>query len=258
MTTKTITWVAPEVNPYESNGKTTYYINVTFDDDSSGSLGKQNQGKAQELHAMLAAFTGTPTEFGLEDQGKKNGKGQPKWKIKSFPGYEPAPYDPGGGGGKSWYNSEEGVRFTQERTDRRTALMQAAALQSVLAAGETVTDAADTFYTWLRKTSGEAGDRPSHTGTSGPTTVQAESVRSASDSEHVQPTQDVGGPTSEQGGKPSAQDTEPDPVPGSAAAGAPCSHINASGDKPDGNPLPGGRVRCLACGQISDREGNFK
>lgn len=28
----------------------------------------------------------------------------------------------------SWYNSEEGVRFTQERTDRRTALMQAVTL----------------------------------------------------------------------------------------------------------------------------------
>lgn len=130
MTTKTLASVASKVNPYEKNGKTTYYVNVDFNDGSVGSIGKQNEAKAEEIRLMLVGLGRNPVEFGLEPNGTNN-KGKEKFKIKSFPGYEPAPYEPGGKGG-SWYNSEEGVRFTQDQMNRRTALMTAQSERNVL------------------------------------------------------------------------------------------------------------------------------
>jgi hypothetical protein len=57
------------------------------------------------------------------------------------------------GGGRSvgaapaaWRNTEAGERFVQERTDRRTALMQAVAIGSGI-----TTELAEKFYQWLRE-----------------------------------------------------------------------------------------------------------
>ena len=58
----------------------------------------------------------------------------------------------GFGGQSSWYNSETGVRFTQERMDRRTALMQAVVWRGTGGLPPNVLHAADAFYDWLTKT----------------------------------------------------------------------------------------------------------
>src|SRR4029077_7572212 len=55
-------------------------------------------------------------------------------------------------GAASWYNSEEGVRFTQERTDRRTALMQAVEIYQHDPQHDW-DEYANDFYEWLRRTS---------------------------------------------------------------------------------------------------------
>lgn len=247
VSTKTITWVG-ELSPYESNGKTTHYINVAFDDDSTGSLGKQNPEKAAELRELLLALKGQPAEFGLEDKNKPNKKGQPSYKIKSFPGYEPAPYEGGGssGGGKSsWYNSEEGVRFTQERSDRRTALMQATAvtvpyMDALIKAtgGKPETDliaAAERFYDWLRQTSGVATPpvsvTPAAPEPSSPSHSTAGTPRTGSD----------GDPTSARDGEGRA-----DTVDGGGAESPAPVHQH---DLDRGwQPKAGGRLPCRTCG----------
>lgn len=81
------------------------------------------------------------------------------WSVeKSSKGkdYLKVPKKGGGFGGQSsWYNSEAGVKFTQERMDRRTALMQAVAcLGSQEFAGGTFIQVMDSMYLWLRETSG--------------------------------------------------------------------------------------------------------
>jgi hypothetical protein len=60
----------------------------------------------------------------------------------------------GGGFGASWYNSEAGVRYTQERTDRRTALMQAVVAHQHDGGAHDWDEYADDFYTWLRANQG--------------------------------------------------------------------------------------------------------
>ncbi len=79
--------------------------------------------------------------------------------------YLKAPKQGGKGGGfaQSWYNSEAGVKYTQERMDRRTSLMQAVTLFG-MPESEAMLDSvrdfalslADDFYAWLR-----ASDSPS-------------------------------------------------------------------------------------------------
>lgn len=166
MASKTITWVG-DISPFESHGKTTHYTNVAFADGSTGSLGKQDIEAAAELHDLLVALTGTEAEFGLEDRGKPNKKGQPSYTIKSFPGYEPEPYVQRGreeavsrvGERRPPARSPEHDQFIQERMDRRTALMQAVTLRAGVG-GSAITDIADSFYSWLRQTSG-TGTPPS-------------------------------------------------------------------------------------------------
>jgi len=51
-----------------------------------------------------------------------------------------------GGISAAWRNTEAGAKYEQERMDRRTALMQAVALDSGI-----VTELAEKFYRWLRQ-----------------------------------------------------------------------------------------------------------
>jgi hypothetical protein len=135
------------------------YINMKFDD---GTLAYK-AGKPADMeqhHAALADIIkkNELVEFELEDTGKKTQKGDPKYKLVGYPGWSAAPAQGGGGGGKSWseawYSSEAGVRYTQERTDRRTALMQAVALLGTTPPegyGDQTWDlVADAMYKWLR------------------------------------------------------------------------------------------------------------
>lgn len=82
------------------------------------------------------------------------------WERKdSDKGPRLLPPGPKGQGGQSAYrNTKEGSTAEQERMDRRTALMQAVALDSGgVAQHWTWVDAADQMYAWLRKTSGSGG-----------------------------------------------------------------------------------------------------
>ena len=98
MTLKRVTWVAPDLNEWanpKKAGALTFYVNVAFDDNDSGSIGKQDRDNAMELHGLLTEAIGKELEFGLESTGKKNSNGGDKLRITSFPGYEPVPYERG-------------------------------------------------------------------------------------------------------------------------------------------------------------------
>ena len=68
MTLKTCAWVAPEVNEWKGDKGVTYFVNVSFTDGESGSLGKKDRAKADELRMMLETLKGTEAEVGLEDR----------------------------------------------------------------------------------------------------------------------------------------------------------------------------------------------
>ena len=89
MTEKTVSWVAPELNEWanpKKGGEITYFVNVYFADDDSGSVGKENQDKALELQGLLTELIGEVAEFTLESKNKTNNKGGQEWRIKGFPG----------------------------------------------------------------------------------------------------------------------------------------------------------------------------
>lgn len=144
---KTLTWVSGVGEKPDQYGN--YYVNVSFSDDTAGFIGGKPE-KVEEHWVALTALLDHPGEFSLEEKGT-TGKGKTKFKINAYPGWERQASDSGssGSGKSSWYNSEEGVRFTQERTDRRTALMQA--VEAVDSQSNEFIPTADRFYDWLRK-----------------------------------------------------------------------------------------------------------
>lgn len=127
---KIIGWVAPELREFDGKNGKTYYINVSFSDGEGGSIGKQDPGKAEEIRNLLNALLGVPTEFTLEDRGKKTKEGRTSWVIKGFPGYEAPSFGGGGGGGGGSFSGGGGRRspeaqYVEQRAmNRRTALMQ--------------------------------------------------------------------------------------------------------------------------------------
>lgn len=156
MSTRQVVWVAPELSEWanpQKNGALVYFVNIIFEDEDGGSIGTEDKAKAEELRVMLEGLVGAEAEFGLQDTGKKNGKGGTKWKLLSFPGYAPEPYAGGGGGGTArreyvprFTDTPEGFAALQNRMDRRTALMQAVALNG---GDEHIIAFADSFYEWL-------------------------------------------------------------------------------------------------------------
>jgi hypothetical protein len=131
-----------EPKPWSSGDGVTYW--VTLDDRTEDVPCYSDQAAALKIHEPLPEGW----ELGKSSKGKDKltppksaGGGRSKW------------------GQSSWYNSEEGVRFTQERTDRRTALMQAREWLSPVrpeANPDDVCLQADIFYMWLREFSGVA------------------------------------------------------------------------------------------------------
>jgi len=174
VTIKTVSRVSDELFETTVQGKLTWYVNVTFLDRDSGSIGKQDRDKALELQGLLLELNGQEADFTLEPKGETNHMGGEKFKIKGFgtPGGEPTYTAPSRGGGRtlpsggqagdtgSRNRSPEHDQFIQERMDRRTALMQAVEYARVY------TDPgpapwlgfADSFYEWLRTTSGSTSD----------------------------------------------------------------------------------------------------
>lgn len=105
-------------------------------------------GKADEHIAALRALIDKPGEFECES-------GEYGFRMKNYPG-KPEQGKFGGGGGRpfvpSWSQSEEGERYTQERMDRRTSLMQSITRCTAMELfhEEDILELADRFYEWLR------------------------------------------------------------------------------------------------------------
>ena len=152
----------------------------------------------------------------------------------------------GGGGFKGLSASErrELDEFTQERMDRRTALMQAMEFHTVnpTSHSENVLDTAGAFYKWLRKfpdstqasakESGQAGathtsPRPSATG--------AGAARPHTPAPASQPSGDT------RGGEPEAAKEDPGVAGEGTNPDPPAVHVHTFTTEPfvyDGNPIP--------------------
>jgi hypothetical protein len=156
-----------------------------------------------------------------EDWTRKQGEYGPQ----VFP---PRPKKDGKGFSVAFRNTAEGQAAEQDSIHRSVALTQAVAVGGFgeLAEWKNILPIADAFYTWLRATAGTAGkDRPSTTDEAAP---REKGVRK----EH--------GAVVDNRGQGS--------VHGEGAE--PCSHIDTSPLKLDGNALPKGYLRCLACGTV--------
>ena len=177
MSNITLTWVADEHREYDTQHGRKAAFKVKLEDGSLGEVTTNAEivGKRME---EFRSFVGKPTELIVEDGGKwPDGNPKPV-KVK-----KPQQQDGGGAGKSSWYNSEEGVRFTQERTDRRTALMQAVALASIAPVSDhgvvRWSERADGMYAWLRESASSAHPSGSAADTGSPTPLSGEPGHSA-------------------------------------------------------------------------------
>lgn len=126
----------------------------------------------------------------------------------------------GGGGFAAYRNTKEGQHYEQERMDRRTAAMQAMA-------GKDTFDLylAEQIYSWLRASEGAA-----------------EVTTSVTTSRKAGTDNPVRAVTVEQG---------PGEGTGEGAPSGSCSHPETSDTTPDKKRLlPGGRRRCIDCGEV--------
>ena len=144
--------VNAEAREWDGPNGTIMFLSGQFTDGTEWSLGCKPDN-LDKRRAELEALIGVPGEYEVEAKGEYQGR--PQVKVKSWPGKAAFGGGSGGGGG-SYYNSKEGVEYTQERMDRRTALMQANDLEQ-----------AEAMYEWLRATAGAtpftppSPDRPS-------------------------------------------------------------------------------------------------
>ncbi len=177
---------------------------------------------------------GKPLPEGTEEEPPKFTGALPSLKL---------PWKKKGGGGRaeSWNYSEAGVRYSQERTDRRTALMQGVEFHHDTGAEDiSVLREADYFYAWLRASDspsiGAAEGAPitSAVGGGGTRTDPKPPERPVTGMGKAQPVEGGGAETS-----------------GLDAASSPtiCEHIHTSPLRPDGTEMPISKVRCLDCGK---------
>lgn len=178
------------------------------------------------------------------------------WEVKTSQKgkkYLATPRKQGGGGRQfvvAWSNTAEGSHFQAERSDRRTALMQAVEANPGVG-GKVLLEKASEFYLWLRETSpvlpmsvepslssGRAGDS-----SSAPTSL-------AHGEGAVAPAADTQG-----AGKPTTTPSQgEEPQQGNPAS---CTHPEEglTNKKPDGRPLPQGRLLCTGCRMVLTTEG---
>lgn len=150
--TATIRAVSPKPRVWDGPKGTLHFINVGFEDGSAGDYGAKPETSQQHLEA-LQSLIGKPGDYELEP--KPDYDGQKQFKIKSYPGQTIG--KGGGDGGKNYvpayHQTEDGARYHEERTDRRTALMNAveyAGQAKEPVAHTAILDWADWFYDWLR------------------------------------------------------------------------------------------------------------
>ena len=175
----------------------------------------------------------------------------------------------GGFGASSWYNSEAGVRFTQERMDRRTALMQAVELSkregmqsTVMTWPESVAAVSDAFYEWLRASDTHTRAHLSGVGAGRETTTDSKPANVDGGGHTVdplagntppsrlpevssEPVGEAGFATPVEGGEAGVKDGGSSP----ASSSTTCVHEHTSPLRPDGTEMPINKVRCLDCGR---------
>jgi hypothetical protein len=150
MTLKTLQTVNTETRTWEGPNGPVIYVSGQFTDGTEWSNGTKPGFEAKRIEE-LTALIGQEGEFEIEPKGEYQGR--PQVKLKGWPGKQSFQAESSlstSGRAASWYNSEEGTRFVQERMDRRTALMQAVELTNDLTVWEPV---AGQMYSWLTKDS---------------------------------------------------------------------------------------------------------
>lgn len=162
---------------YETQHGTKAAIKLRFESGEVAELTTNADTLGKRMETLLP-LVGKDESWTLQDGGKRADDTPKPMKVTDWPG-KPQQQGGGGGGGSSWYNSVEGVRFTQERMDRRTALMQAVLVLQTewpkdvkrddgTPISDTMSVASD-FYRWLRETAGaqQASPTPAAAGTTG-------------------------------------------------------------------------------------------
>ncbi len=141
--------VTPKTWNKDGQNITTYWI--TLDDRTDDVPSYDERAKDLKSHEPLPDGWEVAT----------SAKGKPYLKAPKQGGGK------GGGFAQSWYNSEAGVRFTQERMDRRTALMQAVECYGISKSLDDIETRATDFYAWLRASDSAAPAASPSIGTGG-------------------------------------------------------------------------------------------
>jgi hypothetical protein len=160
----TIASVDPEARIWQGPKGPVAFVSGTLSDGSRWSRGTRPESAAERIAAMQA-LVGQELDLQLEDRGERNGVRE--WRLAAWPDKQ---QEPRREWRQAWLQSEQGAREIQERTDRRTALMQAVAL-GVTDIGE-VLRIAEQMYAWLRETvpaevEGEGAEAGQRTGGGG-------------------------------------------------------------------------------------------
>lgn len=161
----TIERVYPKAREFFGKNGPLAAVKVLFSDQSEGDF-LTTPDKASEHVERLTALIGKSSEFELDAAREREYNGVLQRAIKNYPG---RPQSGGGFGGgsrqftPSYANTEEGVKYVQQATDRRTALMQAVAFwgkdDRTVEIG--IMNLADDFYAWLRQSVSDAPKPPS-------------------------------------------------------------------------------------------------
>lgn len=238
MTAKTLSWVSPVGDKPDQYGN--YYVNVAFASGEGGYIASK-QSRATAHQEALTALLNQEAEFTLEPKGKTQ-KGADKFKLVAYPGYEPSSSDGGRVSSQaSWNYSEEGVRFVQERMDRRTALMQAVEHGPTTSLTRTL-ERADRILAWLTGSSG-APPSASNPGESS----QADGAPEQRPTESLTDGEAGAAPV----GSGEGVLASPSPTTTQRLAEM-CKHPleSCTEDKPEGGTYRAGFVRCTLCEKV--------
>lgn len=155
MATKTLRFVSDKVRNFSGQYGSMSSFKVQFEDGEEGEVCCKEPNLANTL-AKYKELVGKASEFEITDGGKFP-SGDPKPCRVKLPQQQAAGGSGGrswGGGGKAWEpqfkSTAEGVAYEEERSDRRTALMQAVKKLEEVPDGK-VLPLADAMYAWLRK-----------------------------------------------------------------------------------------------------------
>lgn len=253
---KRITWVSDISDPDQRGVQ---YVNVAFDDDDTGYIGKKLG--INEVHDILEGLKGTEAEFGLESTGKKNKKNGDRWKLVSFPGYEAPDVRAGNSARLVEPATPKDLKPTataatpaltpydanRDESIRRAVAIKAAAIYAQGSGYDMLFEVADAIEAWLTERPGRSHGALStpfgHTGDPDPSFPSEANSNALTDGRTgTEGNVDVGGGSNlEPAGK--GKVSEP---PASR-----CTHSDRVSElSPQGRPLPKGRLRCETCNVV--------